>query len=278
MKFKILGKTKEKIPAIGMGTWKLPNTSESMKALRIGMKAGIKFIDTAEIYGTEETVGEAIRNEEVFLATKVSPQHFRYNDVIKACDNSLKRLGVKTIDLYQLHWPNPLVPISDTMKAMEELVKQGKIRYIGVSNFPVKKTIAAQEAMKKNEIVSNQVEYSPFVRDIENDILPFCQKEKITVIAYSPFNRGHLFERNPEIKKVLEKIGIKYGKTVAQVTLNWLVSKDSVVAIPKAADGNHVRENAAAADFNLKKEDIEIINNATSGFPFPSLKSILQNI
>lgn len=103
MKFKQLGKTKEKIPAIGMGTWKLENTAEDVKTLKLGMKLGMKFIDTAEIYGTEETVGEAIKSEKTFLATKVSAHHFRYNDVIKACENSLKRLGVKTIDLYQLH-------------------------------------------------------------------------------------------------------------------------------------------------------------------------------
>ena len=278
MKFKQLGKTKEKIPAIGMGTWKLPNNSESVRALKAGIKLGMNFVDTAEIYGTEETVGETIKNEEVFVATKVSPQHFRYNDIIKACNNSLKRLGVKTIDIYQLHWPNPIIPISETMRAMETLVEQGKIRYIGVSNFSVKQTKKAQESLKKNEIVSNQVEYSPFVRNIEKNILPFCEKEKITVIAYSPFNRGHLFERNPEIKKVLEVIAKKYNKTVAQVALNWLTSKKAIVAIPKAANIRHVKENAESTDFKLKKKDIEIIDKASSGFPFPSLKSLLERV
>jgi hypothetical protein len=275
MKFKQLGKTKEKIPAIGMGTWKLPNDSESVRTLKSGMKFGMKFVDTAEMYGTEETVGEAIKNEEVFLATKVSPQHLRFNGMIKACDNSLKRLGIKTIDLYQIHWPNPIIPVSETMKAMEELVKQGKIRYIGVSNFSVNQTKAAQESLKNNEIVSIQVEYSPLVRGIEKDILPFCKKEKITVIAYSPFNRGHLFERLPEIKKILEVIGNKYDKTVAQVTLNWLVSKENVVAIPKAADVNHVKENAAAADFKIEKEDLETIDKTNSDISFRRLRMIL---
>lgn len=278
MKFKILGKTKEKIPAIGMGTWKLENTKNDVVALKLGMKLGMKFIDTAELYGTEETVGEAIKNEEVFVATKVSPHHFRYNDVIKACDNSLRKLGIKTIDLYQLHWPNPIIPISNTMKAMEELVKQGKIRYIGISNFSVKRTIAAQESLKRNEIVSNQVEYSPIERGIEKDLIPFCEKEKITVIAYSPFRHGALFGKNAEVRKALEEIAEKHKKTVAQVTLNWLISKEEVVAIPKAANLKHTKENAGAADFKLDKKEIELIDKANPGFPFPSWRDLLEKI
>lgn len=278
MKLKQLGKTKEKIPAIGMGTWKLENTKGDVVSLKLGMKLGMKFIDTAELYGTEETVGEAIKNEEVFVATKVLPSHFKYNEVIKACDSSLKKLGMKTIDLYQLHWPNLLVPISETMKAMEELVKQGKIRYIGISNFNVKRMVAAQEALKKEEIVSNQVEYSPLEKGIEKEILPFCQKERITVIAYSPFAHGSLFKKNAEIRKILEEIARKNKKTIAQVTLNWLISKEEVVAIPKAADVKHTKENAEAADFKLKKEEIELIDKANSGFPFPSWRDLLENI
>jgi hypothetical protein len=266
MKLKQLGKTKEKIPVIGLGTWKLKNTKDDVVALKTGMNLGMRFIDTAEMYGTEETVGEAIKNEQVFVATKVSPSHFRYDDLIESCNNSLKKLGIKTIDLYQLHWPSLTVPIAETMKAMETLVDEGKIRYIGVSNFGVKRTIAAQEALKKNEIVSNQVEYSPFIRGIEKDVLPFCQKEKITVIAYSPFTRGHLFEKNVEVKKVLEEVARKNNKTVAQIALNWLVSKESVVTIPKAANINHVKENSAGAYFELKKEDIKAIEEADVGF------------
>lgn len=278
MKFKQLGKTKEKIPAIGLGTWELDNTKDDVVALKLGLKMGAKFIDTAEMYGTEETVGDAIKNEEVFVATKVLPSHFKYNDVIKACEISLKKLGIKTIDLYQLHWPSLTVPIEETMKAMETLVEQGKIRYIGVSNFNVKRTIAAQEALKKNEIVANQVEYSPLERGIEKNIVPFCQKEKITVIAYSPFGHGSLFHKNAEIKKILEQIAKKYNKTLAQVTLNWLISKEDVVAIPKAAGIEHIKENVKAADFELKKEDMKMIDEASSGFPFPSWRNVLENI
>ncbi|MEM5802176.1 MAG: aldo/keto reductase, partial [Candidatus Aenigmatarchaeota archaeon] len=261
--------TGEKIPVIGMGTWNLSNDIKNeVEALKFGIKKGMRFIDTAEMYGTEEIVGEAIKDEDnVFVATKVSPEHFRYNDVIKACNASLKRLGIKQIDLYQLHWPNKFVPIEETMRAMEKLVKEGKIRYIGVSNFSVEETIAAQNALKKNEIVSNQVEYSLLARDIERDLLPFCEKEKITVIAYSPFAQGHLFDKKySKLHYELEKIAKKYNKTMAQVTLNWLISKKPVVAIPKASDIKHIEENAGAVGWKLRKEDFEKIDEISKKF------------
>ena len=143
---KYLGNTKEKIPEVGIGTWKLGvNPEKEINALRAGIDAGMRFIDTAEMYGTEWVVARAIKNEEeVFLATKVSPSHFSYNDVIKACDRSLKSLGARQIGLYQLHWPNHSVPIRETMRAMEALVDAGKIRHIGVSNFTVKEFQEAQ--------------------------------------------------------------------------------------------------------------------------------------
>jgi len=150
MKFKLLGRTKEKIPAIGMGTWNIEDSSEVVKSLLTGLKMGARLIDTAEMYGTEPVVAKVLKKDgDVFVATKALPNHFTYNGLIKACENSLKKLGIKTIDLYQLHWPNPLVSIGETMKAMEQLVEDGKIRYIGVSNFSVKRTKEAQEVLKK---------------------------------------------------------------------------------------------------------------------------------
>ena len=156
---KFLGKTGVKISEIGLGTWKYQSNSEP---LRVGISQGATHIDTAEMYGTEEIVGEAIEGlrNDVFLATKVSPSHLHYDDVLRAAEGSLKRLGVKTIDLYQIHWPNSRVPIKETMHAMEELVKQDKIRFIGVSNFSVREMKEAQEAMASQEIVSNLVEYN----------------------------------------------------------------------------------------------------------------------
>jgi diketogulonate reductase-like aldo/keto reductase len=258
-----LGKTKEQIAVIGQGTWKMgKNEAEEIAALKAGIKAGMNFIDTAEMYGSERVVGEAIKGEEVFVATKVSPSHFGQNDVIKACDQSLKNLGIKTIDLYQLHWPNPMVPISETIGAMEKLVKAGKIRYIGISNFSVEQTKEAQEALKSNEIVSNQVEYNLLARDIENELLDYCGKEHITVIAYSPFAQGKLISsKNKERAEALSKIAKKHNATEKQVMLNWLISKKPVVAIPKAANREHALENAAAADFTLSDEELKEISD-----------------
>ena len=264
MEFRELGNTREKIPIIGMGTWKLGVDPYGEKeALKLGIDKGMRFIDTAEMYNTEDIVGEAIRNtKNVFVATKVSPNHFHYEDVVRACVESLKRLKMKTIDLYQLHWPNNRIPISETMGAMERLVDEGKIRHIGVSNFSVRELKDAQESMKKYDIVSNQVEYSLLVRDIEDELLGYCVENKITIIAYSPFARGALFDKKyDKLLKLLSSIGSKYEKSAAQVALNWLVVKNGVVTIPKASDKNHVIENAGASDWKLRKDEMKTINN-----------------
>ena len=257
-----LGKTGERIPALGIGTWQLGSDhAAAVESLKEGMHLGMRFVDTAEMYHTEEIVGKAIKGEEVFLATKVSPEHFRYADVKKACDASLRRLGVRQIDLYQLHWPNRRVPISETMKAMEELVKEGKIRHIGVSNFSVEDITEANACLKNNEIVSNQVQYSLAAREIEKELARFCKKEEITVIAYSPLARGSLFGKSHGDMDLLRVIGERHGKSAAQVALNWVVSKDNTVAIPKAGRLEHIRENAKALDFKLEKKEIEELEN-----------------
>jgi diketogulonate reductase-like aldo/keto reductase len=223
----------------------------------------MNFIDTAEMYGaghSEELIGEAIKGirEKVFIATKVLPTNFRYEDVIKACERSLLRLKTSYIDLYQLHWPNPSIPIKETMRAMEKLVNEGKIRYIGISNFSVEETIEAMNALSKYEIVSNQVEYSLLVRDIEKDLLDFCRKNKITVIAYSPLARGELLKG--KYYEFLSKIGKKYNKTAAQVALNWLIIKENVVAIPKAFSKAKIVENMGAYGWKLSDEDLKAID------------------
>ena len=144
----------------------------------MGITLGACFIDTAESYGTEEVVGLAIQGirKEIFLATKVSPRHFRHADVIAAADASLKRLNTDYVDLYQLHWPNYTVPIEETMGAMEQLVDSGKVRFIGVSNFFVRDLKRAQKAMRKHKIVSNQVRYNLIDRTVETDLLEYCRR------------------------------------------------------------------------------------------------------
>lgn len=264
MEYKTLGNTREKISAIGIGTWKMgTNIEEEVKAIRAAIEHGVNLVDTAEMYGTEHIVREALGGyDNIFVATKVSPSHFHYADVIRACNASIERLGVREIDLYQLHWPNLNIPIKETMQAMEELAKQGRIRHIGVSNFSVSELKEAQAALKGNDIVSNQVEYSVLVRDPENGLLNYCKQEHITLIAYSPLARGAIFEKKYEaLRKKLEGIGGKYGRSASQVALNWLIRREPVIAIPKASTAQHSEENAGAAGFRLSDRDIREIND-----------------
>ncbi|MEM3215452.1 MAG: aldo/keto reductase [Candidatus Micrarchaeaceae archaeon] len=271
MLYKKLGKTKEKLSAIGIGTWKIPNDSrQAIEAIRYGFENGMNFIDTAEMYGNEELVGKAIEGfSDVFVATKVSPYHFHYDDLIRACESSLKRLNLKSIDLFQLHWPNNNVPISETMKAMEKLYDDGKIRYIGVSNFSVGELIEAQEALSHAEIVSDQVEYSIIMREPEQGLLQFCNKESITLIAYSPLARGAILKDSSLINK-LKEIAKNYDATPIQVALNYLINNGNVIPIPKASTKEHMKENAGSASFSLSKADFYVLKNL-KGFSKPPL-------
>lgn len=265
MELKELGATGVKLPEIGLGTWQYNGGSEPLKK---GLALGAFLIDTAEMYGTEAVVGEAIRQQRdhVFIATKVSGNHLRYDDVIKAANGSLKRLGVNRIDLYQVHWPDPGVPIRETMRAMETLVEEGKVRFIGVSNFYLENLKEAQACMVKHRIVSNQVKYSLLHRGIEEDMLPYCQKTRVTVIAYSPLARGELtsrpLQKNRGAFNVLQNVVQQTRKTAAQVALNWCISKPNVIAIPKSDRVERVIENLQASGWRLAREQIEALNRA----------------
>jgi len=261
VEYRRLGKTEEKLSSIGMGTWRIGSFSsrderaEQVRAIRRGVELGINLIDTAEMYGdgrSERLVSEAIAGvrDSVFIATKVWPDHLHHDDVITSCDGSLRRLGVRHIDLYQIHWPNANVPMRETMSAMEELVRDGKVRHIGVSNFSVSQTEAAQDALSKSELVSNQVEYSVSNRSPEEDVLPFCRKERLTLIAYSPLARGAISE-----PQALAGLRRRYGMTPAQLMLNWVTRDEAVVAIPKAARVDHVEENAASVSVRLSPSE-----------------------
>ncbi len=267
MLYKDFGNTGERVSAIGVGTWKLGKDIESeVKALKYAISNGVTLLDTAEMYGTEGIVGSAIKGFErskLFIATKVSPHNFHYDDVIKSCNASLSKLGIDCIDLYQLHWPNHSVPISETMSAMEKLVDDGKVRYIGVSNFSVKELDEARSSMKRYDTISDQVEYSVSVRDIENErIQEYCTDKRIAVIAYSPLGRGQISSRNydPEAFDALSRIAGSHHKTIAQIALNWLVSKGNIFPIPKAANIEHMRENIASTDFELNDTEKNEIN------------------
>lgn len=268
MQYIVLGKTGITIPVLGMGTWGngfRPGTSfsKSVEALQKGLDLGMTFIDTSESYGSgfsEKIVGQAIkgRRESVFVATKVSTNNFSYDNVLKAADKSLKRLDTNVIDLYQIHFRDSSVPVKETIKAMEHLVNKGKIRSIGVSNFSVEQTKEAQEALSKNEIASNQMEYSILNRKIEFDVLPYCQQQKITLIAYTPLASGNILKAR--ISERLNEIGNRINKTPIQVALNWLITKPGVITIPKAVQIEHIKENAGAVDWTLSNQDINLLN------------------
>jgi len=235
--------------------------SEKIASLKKGLELGINLIDTAEIYQTEDIVAEAIKGhkrDDLFIATKVSGDNLRYDDVLKAADNSLNRLRCPYIDLYQIHWPNSRVPIEETMKAMEKLVEYGKIKYIGVSNFSLEQMRKAEEALSKNKLASNQVEYNLMVRGVEKDLLPYCEQNGIAVLPYKPIAQGALANPNERLKAVMDKISQKHsGKTPAQIALNWLITKSNVIfPIPRASRPERVIENVGSVGWSLDTEDM----------------------
>jgi diketogulonate reductase-like aldo/keto reductase len=255
---KILGDTKVSLPKVGLGTW---NYKGGVEPLRRGIAMGACLIDTAESYGTEEIVGEAVKGvrQSVFLATKVSPRHFRHRDLLRAADRSLQRLRTDYIDLYQLHWPNYTVPIEETMAAMERLVDLGKIRFIGVSNFSVFELRKAQAALSKNRIASNQVRYNLVERSIERRLLPYCRQNQITVIAFSPLATGLANIKRRDPQNILGEVANQVHKTEAQLALNWCLRHNSLVVIPKAASVDHVAENCGASSWRLSPKQIKLL-------------------
>lgn len=269
MEFKELGNTGVKIPVLGLGTWGIggtfspdySNDKEAIEALRKGIELGMTLIDTAEMYGkghSEELVGKAIKpfkREELFIVTKVLPENLRFNDLINACHRSLKRINTDYIDLYLIHAPNPKIPTEESMEAMERLLEEGSVRFIGVSNFNISQTEQARKSLRKTEIVANQVEYSLNNRRIERDLLHYCNRNKINIIAYCPLDRGAL-ARN----QFLREIGMKYGKTAAQVALNWLIQKEGVIAIPKSIKISRIIENSQSVGWQLDEEDLALID------------------
>jgi diketogulonate reductase-like aldo/keto reductase len=276
---KSLGKTGESVAAIGLGTWNMggresPDYRDDerlIEAIRYAVELGMNHIDTAEMYAAghaEELVGEAVKQfsrDEVFIATKVWPSNLRYEDVIRSCRRSLERLQLKYVDLYMVHWPNPRIPLQETMEAMEKLVKDGLVRYIGVSNFDVELLEEAMNALKREEIVANQVEYSLEAREVERELIPFCERNGITVTAYTPLGKGRIpaeAASNTPRGKILAEMAQRYGKTPVQIALNWVIWRPNVITIPKAARKEHLEENAGAAGWRLTEEDYKRLSAA----------------
>ncbi|MBV8689018.1 MAG: aldo/keto reductase [Candidatus Eremiobacteraeota bacterium] len=264
-------KTNAILPRIGQGTWEFPEAGarlrEAMDALRRGIALGMNHIDTAEMYGAgrvEEIVGDALaglKRSDVFLTSKVLPSNASFKKTIAACERSLRRLRTDYLDLYLLHWPGSL-PISETMAAMEQLVDDGKVRFVGVSNFDVEELEEARTALRRAPLVCNQVLYHLRERGIEERLLPFCKTRDIAVVAYTPFGRGQFASTAAHADGVLEKVADRHGKTARQVILNFLTRDPNVFTIPKAAHIAHVEENAGAAGWELNADDVRRIDEA----------------
>ncbi len=249
--------------------------SDEIAALRLGIELGMTLIDTAEMYadgGAEQLVGEAIkgRREEVFLVSKVLPQNATRRGTIAACDRSLVRLKVDEIDLYLLHWRGT-IPLDETLDAFDTLIGDGKIRYWGVSNFDVDDIEELLLLPGGADVATDQVLYNVGRRGIEYDLLPWCQRSGVPIMAYSPIEQGRLL-RDPALVAVAARHD---GVTPAQVALAWVLRQDGVCAIPRSGRPEHVRENRAALDIHLTSQDLADLDRA---FPPPTRKQPLAMI
>lgn len=261
------------LPKIGFGTWMIggestPNPawdSKSMTALRSALEVGYTHFDTAEYYAgghSEELVGRAVREtntkrENLFITTKVSPEHLDYDAVFKSCENSLRRLNMDYIDLYLIHWPSAGMKLEETFRALNKLVRDGKVRHLGVSNFKLKLLRQSQEYCE-TPILTNQIPYRlPDRSYVENGVIAYCQQNDILVTAYSPVKF-----RSMRVNKVLGEIAKTYSATPYQIALAWLVMQPRVITIPMSFDPQHIKENFDAAEIRLSADEIQQLGNA----------------
>jgi diketogulonate reductase-like aldo/keto reductase len=266
----------QKMPVLGQGTWGFgergKERAKEVAALRAGIDLGLTLIDTAEMYGeggAEEIVGEAIagRRDEVFLVSKVYPHNASRKGAIAACERSLKRLGSDRIDVYLLHWRGG-EKLVDTIAAFETLRRDGKIGSYGVSNFDTDDMEELWRIPGGSAVTTNQVLYNLTRRGAEWDLLPWCREHGVPIMAYSPIEQARMLG-NSELKKLAEMRAI----APAQLALAWLLHQDGVVAIPKAGRLDHLRENAAALEIKLSKDDLAALDRA---FPPPKKKRSLE--
>ncbi|MDA4122823.1 MAG: aldo/keto reductase [Thaumarchaeota archaeon] len=300
MEHTTLGKSGIQVSKVGIGVWQASDDwkakdADVIKAVEKAHDLGVNFVDTAEGYGmghSESVLGEALKQmgrENFVIATKVNGAHLRYDELQRAAAASAKRLGVKEIDLYQVHWPDPWeqIPLKYTMKALEKLYLEGKIRAIGVSNFAVRDLEEARSYLSRTDIVSNQLKYNLIQRDIDDEVTPYCRKNNISIIAYSPLAQGALTgkysEGNPpkgdfresspvfapgnlsqiaKLIEVLSSVAKEHGRLVSQVALNWVASLPGFIPIPGAKNAAQATENIEAVDFQLTRQDIEKIERA----------------
>jgi diketogulonate reductase-like aldo/keto reductase len=254
------------LPVYGLGTWQMggrlepdySNDAAEIAAIKAAIDYGITHIDTAELYGgthTEELVGEAIKGydrSKLFITTKVAGPNQGYDNLIKACESSLKRLGTDYVDLYLLHrFPDPGIDIKDTMRAMDQLVSDGKVKNVGVCNMTINRLEETQKRTT-NKIVCNQLHYSLQGREPEHKgVIKYCQDNDIFIVAWGPLQKGTL-----DNAPILKEMAQKYGKTPYQIALNWLICQQDVVTIPKTTQVQHLEENLGALGWEMFEEDV----------------------
>ena len=288
---------------IGGAQWGMENygiTDEaSIKAtINHAIDSGINYLDTSESYAngaSEKMIGQVLKErgdrESIVLATKIHPMHLGFDEVLKACNASLRRLQTDYIDLYQVHAPSPTVPISETMIALRTLLDEGKVRHVGVSNFQVSLCEVAINSLDNHEVISNQLEYSILNRNIEKAMLKYSEWREIPIIAYSPLARGMitgkytsgtqispddrrskkpLFSNSENIAllqplmEVLKDIGEKNNASISQVSLNWLLKHDNVIPLPGAKSIEQVDSHVAATTWKMSEEDWNAISEASN--------------
>lgn len=267
------------IPVLGQGTYRMGEDDSQrdveIKAIRTGLDQGMSVIDTAEMYAngdSEKLVAEAIkdRRKEVFLVSKVLPYNATRKGTIDACEKSLQRLRTDFLDLYLLHWRGS-VPLEETFEAFRSLKQMGKILDFGVSNFDVSDMEEASRLIGGDEIAANQVLYNLMHRTIEWDLLPWCQKRKIPIMAYTPIGSDGILVRHPLLKQIAEE----HSVTPAQVALAWVLRQENIFVIPKASRPDHVKDNRAALELKLTKENLHALDQA---FPPPKKKRALEMV
>jgi len=257
------------VPVLGQGTWHLgehkSRREEEIHALRVGLDLGMILIDTAEMYadgGAEDLVGEAIkgRRKDVFLVSKVLPDHATVKGTMTACERSLRRLKTNHLDLYLLHWRGS-IPLEETLSAFGALIEAGKIRYWGISNFDISDMEELVALTGGEDIATDQILYNLSRRGPEYNLLPWCRQRHIPIMAYSPIEQGRIL-KNPQ----LEAVAVRHSATPAQVALAWVLHQEQIIAIPKAGTARHVRENRGALEVHLTEEDMVALDRA---FPPP---------
>jgi len=268
----------EQVPVLGLGTWHMGERPEKRRdeldAIRFAVDNGMKLIDTAEMYGdgaAEELIGEALRGRrsDAFIVSKVLPHHATRRGTVAACEDSLRRLGTDYLDMYLLHWPGT-VPLEETLEAFDALLRAGKIRYWGVSNFdaPDMEELAALPG--GDAVATNQVLYNLMRRGIEFDLAPWCRQRKLPIMAYSPLEQGRLLG-DPELLRV----AAEHSATPAQIALRWVLRDDATIALPKAGTPGHVAQLRSALDIRLSAQDLAALDRA---FPPPKRKVALEMI